>query len=219
MDINAADKLKAFFSQHRHLQYNKGELLVRAEDDPSGVYYLHEGVVDQYVISEKGDEFIVAFYEPIAIFPLAWAINDSPNIFFYEALVASCLYRAPKDEFLNFIENESRVILELLRMEISHIDELLSRTIYLTQGNVHAKLATVLLAGAKWFGKKTSANSVTFDFKILETKLASTIGTTPETISRELKLLKETGLIQFNKNILTINDINKLEEERSQSSL
>ncbi|KTB49338.1 Crp/Fnr family transcriptional regulator [Dehalogenimonas alkenigignens] len=215
MNVQAAEKLKAFFSQHRYLQYNKGELLLRAEDDPSGVYYLHEGVVDQYVISEKGDEFIVAFYEPVAVFPLAWAINGSPNIFFYEALTASGLFRAPKAEFLKFIENEPQVILALLRMEISHTDELLSRTVYLTEGSVHSKLITVLLTGVKRFGKKTGANSATLEFKITETKLASTIGTTPETISRELKLLKESGLIQFNKNILTINDIAKLEKERS----
>ena len=218
MDIDTANKLKSFFSQHRLLQYKKGELLLRAEDDPSGVYYLDEGIVDQYVITDKGDEFIVAFHEPFAIFPLSWALNDSHNIFFYEALTPASLYRAPKSEFLKFIEGDPQVILILLKSEIKIADEMLSRTMYLTEGTVRKRLIAVLMSGAKRFCTKTSENSVTFDFKILEAKLASTIGTTPESLSRELKSLKEKGLIQFNKNILTITDINELEDERLQSS-
>jgi CRP/FNR family transcriptional regulator, anaerobic regulatory protein len=214
VDIDATNKLKTFFGQHRQLQYKKGELLLRAEDDPSGVYYLDEGIVDQYVITDKGDEFIVAFHEPFAIFPISWAVKDSHNIFFYEAVVPSRLYRAPKAEFLKFIESDPQVILHLLRAEISIADEMMSRTVYLTEGSVRTRLITVLITGANRFGRKTSENSITFDFKILETTLASTIGTTPESLSRELKTLKEKGLIQFNKNVLTITDINALENER-----
>jgi len=65
-----------------------------------------------------------------------------------------------------------------------------------------------LIIVAKRFGKKTTAG---ITIKIFEKELGVQAGMTRETVSREMKLLKQQGLIKLEKNILTIPDLRQLE--------
>jgi CRP/FNR family transcriptional regulator len=220
MDIYDAPtwkNLDAFFTQHKNLFYNKGELLLRADDEPSGVYYLTEGIIKQYIISERGDELTTGFLNPIDVFPLSWAFNNSPNTYFYEALMPVVVWRAPKDDFLKYIKANPEVLFYLINLVVISYERLRVHVLNLIAGSVQKRLIGDLIFGARLFGKEVNSGTFTFEFKISERELASIINATSETISRELKLLKDKGLITFNKNKLTINDIVKLENELLES--
>ena len=90
---------------------------------------------------------------------------------------------------------------------------MMTRMTYLMAGNAYARLITELLIQAKRFGTK---NESTVEIKVSEKDLAALSGMSRETISREIKVLKEKSLVTFNKNILIINDMNQLEEELSE---
>ena len=80
MDENIAAKVDTFFKQFKKQIFRKGEIIIRADDDTAGIYYITEGIVKKYAISHKGEELIVNLFKPHAFFPMSWAINDIQNI-------------------------------------------------------------------------------------------------------------------------------------------
>lgn len=209
MDEAIAKKIDNFFTQYKHQTYKKGELLIRAEDFPSGVFYLKEGFVREYAISKKGDELVINVFKPISFFPMSWAINETPNAYFYEAMTDVETWRAPKEEVLIFLKNNPDVVYNLLSRVYKGVDGLLTRITYLMAGNAYARLITELLIYVKRFTK--GQNSVTLN--ISEKDLASVSGMTRETVSREIKVLKRNNLIITEGHKLIINDVQKLEDE------
>ena len=210
MDKVIADKLETFFTQFKHQVYKKGEILVRADDNPSGIFYLKTGMVKKYGISNKGDELIVNVFKPISFFPMSWAINNTPNEYFYEAMTDVDIWRAPKEEVIKFIKAEPEILYDLMSRVYKGTEGMITRMIYLMAGNAYTRLITELLIQAKRFGKK---NESAIEIKVSEKDLAAQSGMTRETISREIKILKDKGLVTFERNILIINDISKIEEE------
>lgn len=211
MDINIQKKLDIFFRQFKFKKYKKGELLIRADDDPSGIFYLKEGIVKEYTISKKGDELILNIYKPISFFPMSWAINDTSNNYYFEAVTDTLLWRAPKSGAVEFIKSNPDVLYDLLSRVYKGTDGLLLRMACLMSGNAYTKLVTELLIHTKRFGSKKKDG--TFEIKISEKDLAAQAGMTRETISRELKLLKDKGLVILDTKLLIINDVQKLEAE------
>lgn len=210
MDSKIAKKIDKFFTQFKHITYKKGEIVIRADDDPSGIFYLVSGNVRKYAISKKGDEIVVNIFKPISFFPMSWAINNEPNEYFYDSLTSLEVYRAPKEKVVEFVKNNPDVLYDLMSRVYRGTDGMLRRMTYLMAGNAYARLITELIIHAKRFGKKTNSK---LEVKVSEKELATQSGMTRETVSREMKELKNKGLVTFNKNILAIKSIEDLEKE------
>jgi len=204
VDAKIQKKLDDFFKQFKHQKYKKGEILIRADDNPPGIFYLKSGYVKEYAISKKGDELVVNIFKPISFFPMSWAINSTPNMYFFEAVTDLEVWRVPKDKALEFIKINPDVLYDLLSRVYKGIDGLLIRMTYLMAGNAYARLITELIIFAKRFGTS---------YHISEKDLAASSGMTRETVSREMKMLKNKGLVSFQKGKLLIKDINGLEGE------
>lgn len=211
MDNNRISKItEDFFYKYKKQNYKKGELLIRADDDPSGIFYLIEGNVKEYAISKKGDELVVNIFKPYAFFPMSWAINSTPNSYFFEATTDVTLWKAPKGDVLNFLKNNPEILFDLLSRVYKGTDGMMTRMTYLMAGNAYGRLITEIIIQAKRFGKSLNNTVV---IKITEKDIASQSGMTRETVSREMKKLKERSFITFNKNVLSIKDIHLLEDE------
>lgn len=212
MDIKVVQKINAYFTKFKHQAYKKGEILVRADDNPFGIFYLKSGVVKEYVISKGGNELVLNIYKAISFFPMSWAINNAPNRYYYEALTDAEIYRAPREKTLEFIKKNPDVLYDLVSRVFVGTEGLLMRMAYLMSGNAYARLVAELIIHAKRFGKKTKEG---IEITASERELASHIGIARETVNREMRILKEKKLASCRKNILIIKDIEKLEEELS----
>ncbi len=210
VDIRIAEKIDTFFSQFKHVTYKKGEIVIRADDDPRGIMYLVSGNVRKYALSKKGDELVVNIFKPISFFPMSWAINNESNEYFYDALTPLEVYLAPKEKVVEFVKTNPDVLYDLISRVYRGTDGLTRRMTYLMAGNAYARLVTELIIHAKRFGKQSSEE---IEVKISEKEIAAQSGMTRETVSREMKTLKDKGLVTFNKNILTIKNIEELEKE------
>jgi CRP-like cAMP-binding protein len=210
MDTEIVQKIENFFIKFKQSKYKKGEILIRAGDDPSGIFYLISGNVRKYAISEKGDELVVNIFKPSSFFPMSWAINGEQNEYFYDALTPVEIYRAPKEKVIEFIKEDPDVLYDLMSRVYRGTDGLLRRMMYLMAGNAYARLITEIIIQAKRFGRK---NNIQIEVTVSEKELASQAGMTRETVSREMKRLKDKGLVTFDKNVLLITSIEKLEKE------
>lgn len=209
MDEVVSKKIEDFFTQFKHQTFKKCELVIRADDDPLGIFYLKEGFVKQYLISKNGDELVINVFKPIAFFPMSWAINQSPNKYFYEATSDVEVWRAPSKEVVAFIKANPDVLYDLMSRVYKGVDGLLTRMTFLMSGSAYSRLITELLIYADRFAKGSSRVALT----ISEKDIAAQSGLTRETVSREIKVLKEKGLVTSENHKLTIIDLGKLKDE------
>ncbi len=211
MNEAVSKKIESFFTKFKHQVYKKGEILVRADEDPSGIFYLKDGIVREYAISKNGDEIVVNIFKPYSFFPMSWAINNTKNRYFFEAVTPVEVWKASKEKAVEFIKQEPEVLYNLLSRVYSGTDGLLTRMSYLMSGNAYTRLIAELLIHAKRFGIKEKDASVRLTLS--ERELATQSGMTRETISREIKILKNKNLVTFTKNTLIINNLSRFEEE------
>ncbi len=102
------DRLTKFFKGYKFLKYKKHEMILHAEDIPSGVYYLNKGYVRDYSLSAEGEELTLIIFKPEDFFPTTWAINNSVNTHYFEAMTDTELFRAPQEKFINFLKENPR---------------------------------------------------------------------------------------------------------------
>ena len=207
MDNILLNKIDSFFTNFKHQNYKKGEILIRADDIPSGIFYLKKGTVKEYAISKKGDELVINAFKPFAFFPMSWAFNNTANKYFFEAITDVEVYRAPQDDVLAFIKDNPDVLYDLMKRVYKGTDGLLTRMTYLMAGNAYARLITELIIQAKRFGQ--TDNGI-IELKISEKELGNRSGMTRETVSREMKILKEKKLVILDKKNLLIPNLAKL---------
>jgi CRP/FNR family transcriptional regulator len=210
MDEAIEKKIVEFFQQYKFQTFKKGEILIRADDDPAGIFYIQKGTIRQYVISKKGDELVVNIFKPPSFFPMSWAVNQTPNLYYFEAMTDVEAYRVPKDDAIRFLRENPDVLYDLLKRVYKGTDGLLTRMTYLMAGSAYGRLITELILHAGRFGVKRGSAVV---LQLSEMEIAAQSGMTRETVSREIKLLKEKRIVVFEKGHLVIQSMEMLEEE------
>lgn len=211
MDELVLKKVDEFFKKYKRQEHKKGTLLIRADEDPSGIFYLTKGRVKEYAISKKGDELIINIFKPPSFFPMSWAVNKTLNVYYFEAVEDIEIYKIPEQEALNYIKNNPDVLYDLLTRVYKGTDGLLMRMVYLMSGQAYARVVAELLISAGRFGK--IKHDKVIELTLTEKDLAAQSGMARETVSREIKALKDKDLIDFNHGLLLIKNLNLLKEE------
>lgn len=209
MSEQVKNKISQFFQNYKTRIYKKGEILIRADDNPAGIFFLEKGIVKQYAISKKGNDQVVNIFKEQSYFPMSWAINETHNEYFFEAMTDLTIKLAPRDAVLTFVKDNPDVLYDLLARVYKGTDGLLTRLTYMMTGDAYARLITELLIQSKRFNH----NQETIRIEFNEKDLASLTGMTRETISREMKLLKDKNLVEIIKNVIVINNASNLENE------
>ena len=215
MEETIIQKLTSFFSQYKKHTYKKGEVLIQARAQPSGVFYIEDGIVRRYWITENGEEITLNLYKPHSFLPMSWAIGNVSNSHFYEAMIPVTARLAPKEDVLAFLKREPDVVYDLLRRVYIGMEGLWMHLESLTAGHASGKLIASLIILAKRFGK-AGEKDVVVNLKMSEQDIANYAGMSRETTSRELQKLKKDNLLSFEKGILSIHNLEALENHLNQ---
>lgn len=207
MDPLIAQKIEQFFEKYPSRHYRKGHILVHAQDEPSHVFHLLEGKVKQYDISYRGDEVVLNIFKPPAFFPVSYAINKTPNAYFFEAETDIELKLAPTDDAVNFLKSNPDVTFDLLSRVYKGTDGLLGRLAHLMAGSARSRVLYELLIEARRFG---TARGKGVAISLTESDIGKRAGLARETVSREIRKLKDEDLISVIKNEIWINNIERL---------
>lgn len=205
------EKIEDFFSIYKHQIYKKGEILIRSDEEPQGVFYLKSGLVRQYSISKDGDELTLNIYKPEAFFPLMNVFTKIPNTYYFEAITDVQVFKGNQEEVAEFLKKDPEVLQDLIVRLYRGMHGLLSRIEYLLSGSAYSKIIFTLLNFAYRFGEQKESKKV--EITITHREIASLTGLTKETISRECSKLSENGLIENTKNHVVIRSLQKLEDE------
>lgn len=208
MNQSVNDKITQFFSTSTTKSYSKGEILTFGDQDPERVSYLLEGIVEQYDLTPEGTKVTVNIYKPPAFFPMSWAINKTPNTYFYAALSDIKLQHADAEKTVAFLKENPDVTFDLLSRVYKGTDALLRRLSLATSGIATNRLIFELLIEAYRFGGEAVEGKRII--KITQNNLASRSGLARETVSRELHKLEKDGLLALTKDGIVL-DIEQLE--------
>jgi CRP/FNR family transcriptional regulator len=216
MDSSVIGILETFFSRYTHLTYNKGDIILRAGDIPQGVFYLTKGYVRQYMVSQSGAMLILHIFKPNSFFPMTWVVNDEPNRYYLETVTPVEVWRAPKEAVREFLHDYPAVAYDLTRRLLLGMSGLRRRMEYLVMDSANTKTILLLLYLAHNLGQKEGSR-VVLPVSATHREIAAWIGTTRETASLQMSILKKRGLIHYRRRQLVIPSLKNLEKEPSGS--
>jgi len=211
MNDAIADKIHAELSKYPKRTYPKGQILIFQDETPEYIFYITKGRVRKYDVSYRGDEVIVNIFKPPAFFPMSEAVNHTPNRYFYKTETATEVHIVPNDAALRFLKDNPDVMLDLLSRIYRGMDGLLGRLVHLMSASARSRLLYELLIEARRFGTKNDDGSLMLD--ITEIDLAARAGMSRETVSREIKQIKASGVLEMTSKGIVIKDLNRLEKE------
>ena len=217
MQKNTYFKLdEQFFIQFNRAQaYKKGEMILRAQEEPKEVYFLKKGFVRLYLIALTGREITFNIYKPGTYFPMIWAIGNLPNFYFFESLTDTVVYRAPREKLLELVKNNPKLLFALTKRTYIGLDGIVRLTQALLTENARGKLISTLLVLGRRFGRKETNGDLVIRLPLTHRILASLANLSRETTSLALEKLQKEKVLTFNKHSITINKLQKIEEESS----
>lgn len=193
MNRKVISKIEDFFSNTEGRTYNKGDIITHAHKDPEGVMFLVGGVVEQYDVTPEGSKIIANIFKDGSFFPMSWALNKTPNQYFFAALTDVEIKYADPDDVIEFLSQNPDVMIDLMARVYKGMDGVLRRLVLAASGMASSRLIFELLVEAYRFGEKLDNGHILV--KIRQNSLASRSGLARETVNRELHRLKKEGLV------------------------
>jgi CRP/FNR family transcriptional regulator, cyclic AMP receptor protein len=212
MNIDKTKAFETFYQQFTIRNYKKGELLIRADDDPLGIFCLTKGYVRQYTTSKTGNELTLHILKPISYFPMVWAVNGTPNVYYFEALTSVEVGRAPRDQVVNFIKDKPTVIFALMSVLLEDYAETLTRVEHLVFSDAYRRVISILLYIAKHFGEERG-HGIVVKHRFTQQDIATLVGIARETASNEMVKLEKKGLVKYVDHSMLFDNIKKLDAE------
>lgn len=200
-------QVTSFFSDYRRMPFPKGQLLLLPGDLPDSVYYLESGRVSVYDVSYKGDEVVLYTFMPSSYFPMASVINGAVNRFFYKADADSIIRKAPSVAFKQFIASNPDMGFHLLSRAYERFDFVLERMLHLISSTARNRLIFELITEYASYG--VSGGNAGY-IETHESDIAARAGLSRETVSREMRYLKDAGLVRVSSHKLHILDYSRL---------
>ncbi len=204
-------KFEAFFSSYSARRLPKGQILIYGRDEPPGIFYLSAGQIKQYDINEQGHELIVSVYKEPTIFPVEYALNHTPNRYFYESFTDVIVRRAPREYVEQFLKTNPDVVYELLSKVYSGLEDMQIRMAYMMGGSARNRVLVELLLDCKRYGIHMPDG--THILQIHESEIAARTGLTRETVSRQLSAIAAEKHIAVNRKEIIIRDLDLLNKE------
>jgi CRP/FNR family transcriptional regulator len=189
-----------FLEKHPTKKVNKHQTILMQDEVSENLYAIKSGFVKAYDINDDGIEQLVWFGAPGHILPLPWAFSlKRANPFFFSALTDVELYVVNLGKFLDFLENSPEASFEMNRRMARWYFDLLQRLQAAEKPKASEKLVYTLVFLSERFSRKVGESSVEIRVPLTHQDLANLVGLTRETITIELRKLKDQGYIQYTK--------------------
>ncbi|MBA3723347.1 MAG: Crp/Fnr family transcriptional regulator [Candidatus Levybacteria bacterium] len=210
-----SSQLDAFFKHTPIHFYKKRVMILHPNDTPSSVFYVKNGYVRVFRLTEDGEELTLTILKPGDFFPLTYGFNKSVNPYYLEAITPLELWQAPQEDFIKFVTAAPDVLYDLTTRIMVRFDGVFSRMEYLVLSNAYIKVATTLLVCAKRFGRLSGDNDIVIDVPLTHRDIATLVGITRETTSLEMKKLEKEGYLGRSGRLLIIKNIKRFEKNIS----
>jgi len=187
------------------LDVKKGEVLFRKGSRGTALYVIQRGAIKIVLPSKIGEKMIVAIFKEGDFLGELALPDHEPRSADAVAVMPSRLFLLERQDFFMFLKTNDeamRVLLASLSNRIRNTDSLLEDTCFL---NIPARFAKKLLELGDTFGRQDEGE-LEISLKITQKDLAGMIGASRESVNKELRQLRERGIIDVTARAIRIVD-------------
>lgn len=200
-------------SMLRRKSIGKGEILFRQGDEGTALYIILQGRI-KISMSRRMDKVTLAILGQGEFLGEMALLDGQPRSADATAMEDSQLYILNRKDFFSFlVNNESAIqsIISSLSRRLRKTDDLLAEMCFL---NLSVRLAKKLFELAE---PQTSAEEKPpgWTLKISQRELGDMLGVSRESINKELKILRDKGVLSTSRNYILIHDLEILKKRMS----
>jgi CRP-like cAMP-binding protein len=192
----AEPALNEIAQQAVNLRFATNEMLFLEGGMSAGLWIVENGRVKAYKLSPDGQEYILRFFGPGETFNVLAAVDNAPNAVSTMAVSDVSTWMIPTAVFTAAIQADHELALAVLQGLAERVRGLVARVEDLALRPVTARLARFLLERVE---DPTLGHPA-----VTRTLIANHLATTPESISRSLRVLEGAGAIRFDRHRIMV---------------
>lgn len=181
------------------------EMLFLEGDPSAGLWLLENGRVKAYKLSPDGQEYVMNIFSPGSSFNDLAALDGDKNPVSTMAVTDVIAWVIPSAVFVEALQSDHEMCRAVLQGLVGRVRHLVGRVEDLALRPVTARLARFLLQQVE--------NPMLADPAITRALIAQHLATTPESISRSLRVLEEAGAIRFDRHRIMVIDQDALRQQ------
>ena len=200
------DRLVAF-AKLKHVSAR--EVIFRKADPGNQMSAIISGRVKMSTVSEDGKEMVFGIIGPGEFFGEISLLDGEERTATVTAIEPTELLVIERRDFVPFLESYPKVAIRLLgtlALSLRLTNELFEDTIF---RNLPARLAKRLLVLADNCGDET-ANGTRIGLKLSQQEIGSMIGTSRESVNKQMRSWEAEGLISYKQGYITIIDPDRM---------
>lgn len=187
------------------------EVIFRKAEPGNQLSAIIGGRVKLSTMSENGKEIIFGMLGPGEFFGEISLLDGEERTATVTAIEPTELLFIERGDFIAFLEHHPTVAIRLLgtlALRLRLTNELFEDSIF---RNLPARLAKRLLILADNCGQDT-AEGTRIDLKLSQQDIGNMIGSSRESVNKQMRTWENEGLIKFRKGYVTITQLDKLED-------
>lgn len=201
-------------SKSEVISIRKDEYLFYQEENSKYLFILLDGIVQIERVDSNGKRMIMNRFDEIGTMFAEVYIYFSDKIYDYScvAIKNAKVFAIPKEFFLNIDDLTQKYNYKLTQNMLKILSRkaffLNQKVLILSSFTLRQKIASYLLQRVRESGLKNESLNLIFKRE----ELADFIGTTRPSLSREMLLMQDDGIIELDKNTFKVIDLEKLQE-------
>lgn len=196
--------IREIVSSGRVKTYSAGEIIYNEGVPCAGLFVLLRGRVHLFKNCFSGQESIISVVNPVIMFNEVAALDGEVNPVTALAFQKCITWQITRDQFQSLMERYPVLGLSLLNVLARRSRKLIAKYEDLVSRPVKERTAKLLL-DLSFFGERP-IDRVVYSNQFL----AASISTVPEAISRSIKILRESGLIECTRTHINVNSPDEL---------
>lgn len=196
----------------------KGQVIQTTENEKA-FYLVKSGYVKRYMISNSGSLGVQVVYGPGDFFSITQVfkmlfgrdVNDSPEVFYYEAVNSAEIYSMPIEDLLAEAEKNQLIYKDFFLVSGNRLHSTLHGLENMTMKNSYKRVAHHIYYFARRFGEK-KASGTKINIPLTHQDIADMLSLTRETVSMNMVQLRNKKLIKPGR-YLVIPNMEKLSDE------
>ncbi|MCT4602078.1 MAG: Crp/Fnr family transcriptional regulator [Marinifilum sp.] len=202
----SALELELLSKSCNEVKFDKGEIILTEGFGTSHIVYLREGLVKEYGKNELQEEHILQVVKPHSYLGLHSIFSNTNNHYSYAALTSVRVCFIELSVFSQFIKENGLFGYEILSSVCKDSLNNYHRFINQHQKKIYGKLADALLYFSKVIFEKKE-----FELPLSRKEIAHMIGTSRESVSKQITGFEQDKIISVNGRKIVILDMNRLQ--------